>query len=465
MSSSSEQESFERKKVRVLYAPWEKRFDNVLSPFERFVKHQATAGLLLMFTALLALIVANSHWGEAYRHLLHVDLGIIIGEWNFTKTAHHWINDGLMAAFFFVVGLELKREILVGELSDIRLATLPIIAAIGGMLVPALLYFAINPEGPEAQGWGIPMATDIAFALGVIALLAGRVPKSLISFLVALAIVDDLGAIIIIAVFYTSEIVWPALIAAAAITVIMSMMNLVGIRRPTPYFIVGFFLWVALMKSGVHATLAGVISAFAIPALPRFDPLSFSDRVRDLLNQFESNHKAGQSILKNQKMLTTVHALNQGVKGVEAPLQRLERRLHSPVAFIILPVFAFFNAGILIDFSNIGGMLNQPVVLGVAAGLIAGKVIGVAGFSWLALKMGVASLPPNVRMTHIFGASMLASIGFTMSIFIAELAFKSQPELIMQAKVGILLASVLAGICGYLWLRALGSNQQTNQAE
>jgi Na+:H+ antiporter, NhaA family len=453
-------EEFEHEKVRLLYAPWERRLDRILTPFERFVKHQATAGLLLMLTALVALVLANTWLGESYRHLLHVPVGFSLGEFGIQKSIHHWINDGLMTLFFFVVGLELKREMLVGELANIRMAALPVIAALGGMIVPALVYFSINSQGDAARGWGIPMATDIAFALGVIALLAGRVPKALITFLVALAIVDDLGAIVIIALFYTEQLVWPALILSGLITGFMVLMNLFGVRRPTPYFIFGVFLWMALMKSGVHATLAGVISAFTIPALPRFDQQSFSDRMKELLERFDKSVVSGESILKNQQMVSTVQALRKGLNGVEAPLQRLEHLMHKPVALLILPIFALFNAGVQIDFGNMLKSLSQPIVLGVSLGLIVGKFVGVAGFSWLALKAGIVSLPSGVTMKHICGAAILASIGFTMSIFIAELAFSNQPELIVQAKVGILFASLLAGLVGYRWLYSLGRAEQ-----
>ncbi len=452
-------EIFSHIHVRTVNAPWEKGFDHILTPFERFVKHQATTGLILMLTGLLALIIANSIFGDHYRHMLHVPMGFTLGEWHIEKSVHHWVNDGLMTLFFFVVGLELKREILVGELANIRMASLPIVAALGGMLMPALIYITINPTGDALRGWGIPMATDIAFALGVIALLAGRVPKSLITFLVALAIVDDLGAIVIIALFYTEQLVWQALLLAAAITTIMVMMNLVGVRRATPYFIMGVLLWAALTKSGVHATLAGVISAFTIPSLPRYEPRSFSLRMRELLDKLDNSYIPGESILKNQRMAQTVGALYTGVVGVKTPLQRLEHTLHIPVAFLVLPLFALFNAGIQIDFGNFAASLNQPVVIGVSFGLMLGKLIGIVGFSWAALRLGLVTLPPLVTIQHIFGAALLGSIGFTMSIFIAELAFSHQPLLIEQAKLGILTTSVLAGFAGYCVLYRLGKEK------
>ena len=451
-------EQFENPKLRVLYAPWERRFDRILTPFEKFVRHQATGGLILMFTAALALILANSTFGEAYRHAIHTPVSFGFGAFVIEKSLQHWINDGLMTVFFFIVGLELKREFLVGELSNIRMATLPILAAVGGMVVPALIYYAFNPSGDMARGWGIPMATDIAFALGVIALLAGRVPKALISFLVALAIVDDLGAIVIIAFFYTEKLVWMALAASAVITVCMIALNLFGVRRITPYFILGILLWFALLKSGIHATLAGVISAFTIPTLARFDPHSFLDRMKELLNTFDNSFVDGESIMKNQRMVSTLQAIHNGVIGVEPPLQRFIHLLHQPVAFIILPIFAMFNAGVQINVGGLGTTIQQPVVLGVGFGLLAGKIIGITGISWLALKMNIVSLPNGVSIKHIFGAAILASIGFTMSIFVTDLAFGNHPILMQQAKLGILIASLLAGIIGYKWLYRLGNS-------
>ncbi|MGJ8691625.1 MAG: Na+/H+ antiporter NhaA [Thalassotalea sp.] len=450
-------EKFEHEKVRVLYAPWERNLDRLLTPFEKFVRHQATSGLILMFTAFFALFLANSAWGESYRHVLHFPLSFGFGDVIIEKSLQHWINDGLMTLFFFVVGLELKREFLVGELSSVRMATLPVIAAIGGMLIPALIYFAFNPSGDAARGWGIPMATDIAFALGVIALLAGRVPKALISFLVALAIVDDLGAIVIIAFFYTEKLVWSALVLGLIITFFMVVLNLVGVRRNLPYFILGFMLWMALMASGIHATLAGVISAFTIPALPRFDPHAFVDRLKELVEQFNNSFVDGESILKNQRMISTLQAIDKGVEGVEPPLQRIIHVAHMPVAFFILPIFALFNAGVQIDFSGVINTLQQPVVLGVSFGLLFGKVIGITCFSWLALKINIVELPSGVSMAHITGAAILASIGFTMSIFVTDLAFGQQPILMQQAKLGILVASLLAGLIGYQWLYRLGN--------
>lgn len=437
----------------VFNAPWEKSFDKILTPFEEFIHRQTTSGLLLMATAILALVLANSALSGMYLDVLHTSVGFSVAGWSLEKTLHHWVNDGLMALFFFVVGLELKREILVGELAVPRQAALPIVAALGGMLVPVLVYFAFNPAGDAALGWGIPMATDIAFAIGALVLLAHRVPKALITFLVALAIVDDLGAVLVIAFFYTDQIVWQALIAGAVILAVLILFNRVGIRRPLPYFILGGLLWFALLKSGVHATLAGVLTAFTIPAMPKYDPARFSAHVKGLMAHFDASHQPGKSIMTNDTLRAVVQTLENGVHKVETPLQRLEHGLHLPVAFLVIPVFAFFNAGIPLELAGLADTLRHPVTLGVLFGLLLGKFIGITGASWLALKLGIGQLPAGTRFSQIAGVALLAGIGFTMAIFIAELGFAEQAEYLLMAKTGILLASFVAGVGGFVWLK------------
>jgi NhaA family Na+:H+ antiporter len=437
---------------KLIFAPWEKIFDRIVTPFEEFIHRETTSGLLLMACAILALVAANSAMADAYQHLVHTPIGIQLGDWMLEKSLQHWVNDGLMALFFFVVGLELKREILVGELADLNQAILPIIAAIGGMVVPALIYFAINTGSPAVHGWGIPMATDIAFAIGALALLASRIPKALITFLVALAIVDDLGAVIVIALFYTEQIVWGALALAGILFAVLVVLNLAGFRKPLPYFLLGILLWLALLQSGVHATLAGVLTAFAIPARPKYDPGLFSRHVQELITRFNNSYRPGESIMNNEEQRAIVQTLENSVQRVETPLQRLEHSMHMPVAFLVIPVFAFINAGIPIDFGTMGNTLAHPVTLGVILGLVLGKLIGIAGLCWVALKLGIGQLPAGTHFRHIVGVSLLGGIGFTMSIFIAELGFTDQPESLLMAKTGILIASLLAGISGYVWL-------------
>ena len=455
MSSAAKQSSADNKDV--YHAPWEKAFDRVLTPFEEFIHRQTTGGLLLIATAVIALLLANGPLAYLYHQVQHLEIGINIGSWSLENSLHHWINDGLMALFFFVVGLELKREILVGELANPRMAALPIVAAIGGMVVPALIYFMINPEGDAARGWGIPMATDIAFALGAIALLASRVPRALITFLVALAIVDDLGAVMVIAVFYTEKLSMGWLMTSGIFFGLLMTLNVAGIRKLTPYFILAVFLWYAMLQSGVHATIAGILGAFSVPARPKYNPAHFSNHVKESIAQFDASHVPGQSIMTNDKLRGIVHALESGALQVQAPLQRLEHAWHLPVAYFVIPVFALFNAGIPLDFASIGETLAHPVTLGVSMGLVAGKVLGIAGFSWVAIKLGVGYLPAGTRFNQIIGVSLLGGIGFTMSIFIAELGFIHQPQLLLMAKTGILFASLFAGVTGFIWLYLAGN--------
>ncbi len=436
----------------VFHSPWEKSFDKMLTPFEEFIHRQTTSGLLLMITAVFALILANGPLAAGYQHVVHTLISFNIGRWSLEMSLNHWINDGLMALFFFVVGLELKREILVGELAKLRNAALPIGAAIGGMVVPALIYFAINPDGVAARGWGIPMATDIAFAIGALALLASRVPTALITFLVALAIVDDLGAVLVIALFYTDTIALAPLLVAAALFALLLAFNMSGIRKTIPYFIVAVFLWYALLQSGVHATLAGILGAFSVPAVPKYKPERFSQHVRELMQRFDASHRPGTSIMTNDKLRAVVQTLENGVHSVEAPLQRLEHVWHMPVAYLVIPVFALVNAGIALDFSAPGGTLIHPVMLGVSLGLVLGKFIGITGVCWLMLKLKIAVLPKNTRFSQIAGVSLLAGIGFTMSIFVAQLGFEDNADLLLMAKTGILAASLLAGVAGFVWL-------------
>jgi NhaA family Na+:H+ antiporter len=455
--SNSDKSSNQSREDGVYTAPWEQAFNKVLTPFEEFIHRQTTSGLLLMVTAVLALVLANSPLSYLYQQLQHLYISLNIGSWSIENSLHHWVNDALMALFFFVVGLELKREILVGELANPRQAALPIVAAIGGMVVPALIYFAINPEGDAARGWGIPMATDIAFALGAIALLASRVPKALITFLVALAIVDDLGAVVVIAVFYTETLSMGALLAVVIIFGLLMVLNITGIRKIMPYFILAVFLWYAMYLSGVHATLAGVLGAFSVPARPRYNPDRFSQHVGELMQRFNDSHVSGQSILTNDKLRAIVQTLENGIHQVEAPLQRLEHAWHLPVAYLVIPIFALFNAGIPLELSGFGQTLMHPVTMGVSFGLIFGKVIGIAGSCWIALKLGIGQLPAETCFTQIIGVSLLGGIGFTMSIFIAELGFAHQPELLLMAKTGILFASLVAGMAGFIWLYIAGS--------
>ncbi len=439
-------------------APWEQAFDKVLSPFDEFIHHETTAGYLLMASTVVALILANSPLAHGYEAVLHTSLGFSLGPWRLEHSLHHWINDGLMWLFFFVVGLEIKREVLIGELSDIKQATLPIVAAIGGMVIPALMYSVINPDGDGARGWGVPMATDIAFAVGVLVLLGTRVPKSLLTFLVALAIVDDLGAVAVIALFYTDTIVWSALAVVGGLTVVLIVFNRVGIRQPLPYFLVGIVLWMAMLESGVHATVAGIITAWTIPARSLFDRDRFGELVVGMGERFQQHRANGEQcfIMDDEgQRRGVVQALLNGVHMVETPLQRLEHTLHLPVAFLVIPVFALANAGIPIELASLPDVLVDPIAIGILVGLVLGKLVGIAGVSLLAVKLGIGEMPAGTNARHLIGVGLIGGIGFTMSIFVAELGFAGQEEALVMAKTGVLFASLLAGLLGYLWLRFL----------
>ncbi len=430
----------------------EKSFQQAMTPFEEFVRDQASSGLVLMAMTICAMVIANSGLNTLYQNILHTPVTIGGGIFSLTYSLHHWINDGLMAIFFFIVGLEIKREIMVGELADRKQAILPIAAAIGGMVTPALIYTAINFGSDAVNGWGIPMATDIAFAVGVLTLLGKRIPKALVGFLLALAIVDDLGAVLVIAAFYTEQIRWIALFAAGVIFALLNLANRAGIRHPFPYGILGILLWLCFLKSGVHATLAGVLTALTIPAGPYCTVAPFVEKMKELSTEFYDLHVEGVHIMKNGRQQKILQSMENIVNKMESPLQRMEHHLHVWVSFLIIPVFALANAGIPIEMASLGPTLLQPVTIGVMMGLIFGKLIGIFTFSWLVIKLGWSHLPAGVTMQQIAGVSLLAGIGFTMSIFIAGLAFDNEVFL-LNAKIGILAASLLAGICGYLALK------------
>ena len=435
-----------------LYAPWEKVFKRISTPFEHFLHAQTTTGIVLMFMTIIALVLANTPLTEAYAHFFHTKINLTVGSWKLTHTIHHWINDGLMAIFFFIIGLEIKREILVGELSNIKVAILPILAAIGGMVLPALIYLGINSGGEGANGWGIPMATDIAFAISALVLLGNRVSAPLVTFLVALAIVDDLGAVIVIAVFYTEQIQFLPLGLAGFSFLIMLLFNRVGIHMILPYFIVGLFMWFFMLESGVHATIAGVIAAMAIPSKPKQAPLDFTMHTRNSLDEYD-NYPVATDHMMHEKQKALLLNIKDRIDAVGTPAARLEHDLHLPVALIVIPLFALANAGISINFSSIGDTIVTPVSIGIIAGLILGKVMGIAGVSWIAVKLKIAKLPEGSTMSQVFGVAFLGGIGFTMSIFVADLAFLGNDMLIFQAKVGILAASLFSGLFGYFWLR------------
>ena len=425
--------------------------DSVVRPFERFFKREATSGIILMLAAAAAMIIANSPLHNAYHHLWETRLGFSIGSFSLEKSLHHWINDGLMSIFFFLVGLEIKREVLVGELASLRQAALPIAAALGGMIVPASLYILFNAGSPGASGWAIPMATDIAFALGCLALLGKGVPSGILIFLTALAIVDDLGGILVIALFYTDQLSVSALIEAFILLALSLLMNRLGVRATFPYVLVGLFLWFALLKSGIHATVAGILLAMTIPASTAIRHSEFIRKIEEQLHYLQGKKEGALFCaleLDEAEKQSVIQSLEKACSDAEAPLEHIEHSLHPWVVYLIMPLFAFANAGVKLDLGSLSSAVANPVFIGTIFGLVAGKQVGVFLFSWLIVKLGLASLPEGVRWSHIYGVSILAGIGFTMSLFIGNLAFQENQAMLETAKLGILAASILSGILG-----------------
>ncbi len=436
--------------------------EQIVRPFQDFADKASSGGLLLIAAAIVALVWANSPWGESYTGLWATELSVGLGPFSIEEDLTYWINDGLMAVFFLVVGLEIKREILVGELSSPRRAALPLAAAIGGAVLPALIYVWITFGTEGVSGWGIPMATDIAFALGVLALLGRRVPLGLKVFLTALAIVDDIMAVLVIALFYTSDVSWGALGIGAVFLVALVAANLGGVGKPLPYALLGIGLWICFLESGVHATIAGVLLAMTVPASSFINTGVFLERSRGLLDRFEqAGERGGDPVLSNEERQGVLHALNRANEDVEPPLQELEHALHPWVVFLIMPLFALANAGVLLGEDFTSTLLN-PVSVGIVAGLLLGKQVGITLFVWLAVKSGISEMPQGVTWLHIYGASWLAGIGFTMSLFISDLAFADSP-LLDVAKVGILTASLIAGVVGWSIIRRTSSSHTTEE--
>jgi NhaA family Na+:H+ antiporter len=423
----------------------------LIIPISKFINNSTASGIVLFFCALLALIIANSPLKEMYHHFWEKTFTIGFENAKISKTLHHWINDGLMSIFFFVIGLELKREIMGGELSKPKEAILPIFAALGGMLFPALIFFAFNSSGNASAGWGIPMATDIAFALGILYLLGDKIPTSLKIFLTALAIADDLGAVLVIALFYTSDISSSSLIFAGIFLVILLAANLLGVRNVLFYGIVGIGgLWIAFLMSGVHATIAGVLAALTIPADVRISEKYYLKKIRSLTKEFDDLEPNNNTLVTDEQ-LHVIEKIRYFSREALTPLQRLEHSMHPIVAFVVMPIFAFANAGITFT-GNFGENLFSNVSLGVIAGLIAGKFLGVLIFSKILIHFKLASLPKGVNWLQMYGIALLAGVGFTMSLFISDLAFDNE-QYILQSKIGIFVASLLSGLVAYFILK------------
>jgi len=417
-----------------------------------FIHSEVAGSAVLLACTVAAMVWANSPWAESYFRLAHTKISISVGFRSLALSLQHWINDALMVVFFFVVGLEIKRELVAGHLSSARQALLPVAAAAGGMACPAAVYALLNAGGPGAAGWGIPMATDIAFALGILALLGSRVPIGLKVFLTALAIADDLGAVLVIALFYTAEIRWAPLGVALACLLVLGLVIRAGLRHPVFYAALVIGVWLAVFASGVHTTVAGVLMAMLVPVRPRLNPTEFFARVSDNLGALRAAELTRDSVLADEAQLDALTSLDDTATDMRSPGLTLERFFHPLQTLFILPLFALVNAGV-----SLGGRaldtLAQPVALGVIAGLVLGKVVGISFMTWLAARSGSAELPQGVTWSQVVGAGLLGGVGFTMSLFVSELAFESE-VLLNGAKVGILVASLAAGVSGYLVLRA-----------
>jgi len=426
--------------------------DQIFKPTQRFFRKEAASSILLIAATIIALIWINSSIGETYHSFWHTEVSFAFGHFHISKTLVHWINDGFMSLFFFTVGLEIKREILVGELATPKKALLPVIAALGGMIVPGLIYAALNIGLPTISGWGVPVATDIAFALGAVAVFGRRLPVGLRIFLAAFAIADDLGAVVIIAIFYTKGIVWSYLIISLFLILGLAVANFLWIRWTLVYAILGLAVWFFVLGSGIHPTIAGVIVSLFVPARGRYDTDNFLQNVRKITEKFEcEDQSCGYSILLNQEHMHAVQALELACHDVETPLQRLMHALHPWVAFLILPFFAMGNTGLTFHGIVFSEMVSNTVITGIIFGLVFGKPLGVMLFSYVSVKTGIASLPQGVRWSHIFGGAMLGGIGFTMSLFLADLSF-SEPQILNYARIAILTGSIFSAVIGMTFL-------------
>lgn len=431
--------------------------------FLSFLKHRVNGGMVLMIVAVLAMVVANSPWADAYHAFWSHPVSLQVGSFNLFS--HHgepltlmaFINDALMAVFFFSVGLEIKREVLVGELSSLRQALLPIIAAVGGMLVPVLLYFALTAGTSAADGLAIPMATDIAFSLGVLSLFGRRVPLSLKIFLTAFAVVDDIGGILVIAFGYTSHLDVAYLLGALGVLLLLAVANRMRVMSRTFYCWAGIVVWYLFLQSGVHATIAGVLVAFTIPSIPCLNVKKYIARIRENVAEFPHFDKS--SILLTPNQIDILKSIESASDRVISPLQFMEDRMHGMVNYLIMPLFAFANAGITL--SGAEGAVAGPVTYAIVIGLVLGKSVGIYLFTWLAVRSRVTALPQGMNWQNVAGVSLLGGIGFTVSLFIANLSFGETDEVLLnQAKLGVLVGTVLAGVLGYVVLRYVLPKQE-----
>lgn len=431
----------------------------ISSPFESFFRMQSAGGIVLLLASVTAIIIANSDAAAGYFGILDTKLCISVGSWSLDKPVLLWINDGLMAIFFFLIGLEIKREILVGELSSFKQASLPVFAALGGMIIPAVVYLWMNSNDPYSSGWGVPMATDIAFSLGILSLLGKRVPASLKVFLLAFAIVDDIGAVLVIALFYSGDVQFNYLLISLAVLAVLFLLNYSGYRIIGVYVLGGIFVWYFMLKSGLHPTLAGVLVAFTIPARRKIRLSVFQEKLKKNMEPF-SRPCGANAVVLNKQQMESIDNIETALVKVQSPLQSLEHHLHGFVVFLVMPVFAFANAGIV--FYSGFSSLTDYFSVSMASSLVFGKVAGIMLFTAIAFYSGIGSFARGITWNRLLGISLLGGIGFTMSIFIAGLAF-SDAAILNNAKIGILMGSLLAGIAGYILLSRLLKKQTVEE--
>ena len=426
--------------------------ENIHYPFSNFIRAQITSSLVLLIATIVALWWANSVYSSTYLNLIHTPIGFFLGEFELRASLKHIINDGLMVIFFFLLGLEIKREVLAGDLARADNRRMLIICAIGGMVCPAVIYSLFNWSLDSQIGWGIPMATDTAFALGVLTVVRKHIPVSLLAFIVGLAIVDDIGAILVIAIFYTQEISVMHLSSAFSLIAFLALANYSGVRSTNFYILVGVAVWWAMLKSGVHPTVAGVLIALTVPARPKLASEELLDEAKSTITTMQ-NETENVDVLGSRRDHEQVLEVRNFAVRASTPLRRWEDALELPVALFILPLFALTNAGVVVGVSSFIESLQHPTGLGIITGLVLGKFIGISGACWLGLRYKIGSLPADVNLKHVIGASLIAGIGFTMSTFIATLGFDAQPEHLHHAKISILIASILSATLGVLYLR------------
>lgn len=423
--------------------------NGLITPVQKFIKAESFSGILLFFVTILALIIANSGWADWYMYGLRYNIGIQTESFSLSKPLILWINDGLMAVFFFLIGLEIKREILIGELNSIRKASLPVFAAVGGMLIPLLVFLLLNKNPATSGGWGIAVATDIAFTLAILQLLGNRVPLGLKIFLTAFAIIDDIGAVMVIAVFYTEEVAWNLILYAGLLLVVLYVLAYLKIHSKYLIFLFGSVVWLFFLKAGVHPTLAGILLAFAVPISQRINETTYLAKLKTIVDRFAIATQSNKLPILSKDQVEEIDNLESWTDKVQSPLQQLEHRLHTWVAFFIMPVFALANAGI--SFSGEQDV-DLDLAINIAVALFVGKTLGVSFFSYLGLKLKLAELPQYVSFRQVIGVAMLSGVGFTMSLFIGNLAFVGNIDLLNSAKIGVIAGSAIAGISGYLLL-------------